>query len=96
MIQEAATRTYKAVICRRCSAAIPVPGIVIRMEEANQGQDSESGKGERVFSVRCRSCEAESQYRSSQIVEAEGEPKARRMSPKPWLGHGPLTRAAGA
>jgi hypothetical protein len=96
MVQEAATRTYKAVICRRCSAPIPVPAIVVRMEEAAEVQDVESGKSERVFSVRCRSCEAESQYRSSQIVEAEGEPKSRRMSPKPWLGHGPLTRAARA
>jgi RNase P subunit RPR2 len=82
------------VICRRCRAPIPVPAIVVRMEEA--AQDSESGKVERVFSVRCRVCEAESQYRSSQIVEAQGEPKARRLSASPWLGGRPLTRAAGA
>jgi RNase P subunit RPR2 len=96
MVQEAAIRTYKAVICRRCRAPIPVPGIVIRMEESAEVEDTPSGKSERVFSLRCRACEAEGQYRSSQIAEVEGEPKGRRMSPKAWLGQGPLTRAAGA
>jgi hypothetical protein len=96
MVQEAANRTYRGVTCRRCRAPIPAPGIVIRMEQTAPVQDTDSGKPERVFSLRCRSCETEGQYRSSQIADFEGEPKSRRMSPKPWLGHGPLTRAAGA
>ncbi len=95
MIQEAIKPHYSAVMCRHCREAIPVPAIVIRMENLS-AQDTQVEQGERVFTLRCRACEGESPYRSSQIVEVEGEPKGRRGSPRRIYRHGVLARAANA
>jgi hypothetical protein len=96
MIQEATTPQYSAVTCKYCREPIPVPGIVLRMESLPHPFDTEAGQSERVFNLRCRVCEGEHPYRSSQIVQVEGEPKGRRARPKSIYRHGPLARAAGA
>lgn len=96
MIQEAMRPQYSAVQCRHCSEPIPVPAIVIRMENLADAQDSEGPQPERVFSVRCRVCDCEHLYRSGQIVQVEGEPKSRRGSSGSIYRHGALSRAATA
>jgi hypothetical protein len=96
MIQEATKPHYSAVVCRHCREPIPVPAIVIRMENLASVQDAELGPAERVFTLRCRVCEGESPYRSSQIVDVQGEPKGRRGSARTIYRHGTLTRAANA
>jgi hypothetical protein len=95
MIQEATVPHYSAVICRHCNQPIPVPAIVIRMESLAT-PDLEQGQAERVFTLRCRVCEGESPYRSSQITEVEGYPRGRRGSSKTIYRHGALSRAATA
>jgi ribosomal protein L40E len=98
MIQQATKRSYSGVVCRHCRAPIPVPAIVIRIESASQSGDPEANRSERVFTLRCRACDAENPYRSSQIVEIEGEPKERRFSARPVDAEQsfPLTRTAHA
>ncbi|HTZ72324.1 MAG TPA: hypothetical protein VMB47_00255 [Candidatus Aquilonibacter sp.] len=95
MIQEATKPHYSAVMCRHCRQPIPVPAIVIRMESLASPQDAETMQPERVFTLRCRACEGENPYRSSQIVDVEGEPKG-RSSPRRIYRHGTLARAANA
>jgi hypothetical protein len=73
-------QSYRGVLCASCKQAIPVPAIVVNME-------AESGDAEhsvRVFNLRCRACEKEQPYRSTDIVEFEGTPRVRtraRLSP---------------
>lgn len=96
MIQEVKSRTYRAVVCKHCREPIPVPAIVIRIESLSQERQEAEGQSERVFTLRCRACVGEHPYRSSEIVEVEGEPKGRRISPQTIYRHGTLTRAANA
>jgi hypothetical protein len=66
-------QSYRGVLCVSCKQAIPVPAIVVNME-------AESGDGEqsvRVFNLRCRACEKEQPYRSTDIVDFEGSPRVR-------------------
>ncbi|HKQ86676.1 MAG TPA: hypothetical protein VJS43_07900 [Candidatus Acidoferrales bacterium] len=95
MIQEATSPQYRAVLCRHCREPIPVPAIVIRMETLSSAEEPGS-ESERVFTVRCRSCECEHPYRSSQIIQVEGQPKARRGPAGTIYRHGTLSRAASA
>ena len=96
MIQEAKSRNYRAVVCKHCREPIPVPAIVIRIESLSEPHDAAVGQSERVFTLRCRACVCEHPYRSSEIVEIEGEPKGRRISGHAIYRHGALTRAASA
>lgn len=96
MIQEATRPQYSAVHCRHCSEPIPVPAIVIRIESLASAPESEGPQPERVFTVRCRVCECEHPYRSGQIVQVEGEPRARRGAGRSIYRHGTLSRAATA
>jgi RNase P subunit RPR2 len=91
MNQQLEKRTYSAVLCRACRQPIPVPAIVIRLQEESRATD-DAQQHDRVFRVRCRSCEAEKPYWSSQIIQVDGEPKPRRMARFEL----PLTRAARA
>ena len=77
MVQEATTPQYSAVLCRHCRQPIPVPSIVTRMENLLNTSDS-AVESDRAFTLRCRSCECEHPYRSSQIVQVDGEPRGRR------------------
>lgn len=94
MIQ--ATKLYSAVNCRQCREPIPVPAIVLQMEPVPQAEASEHGRPQCVFTLRCRVCESENLYRSSEIVEIEGEPKRRRFAAKALDRQGPLSRTANA
>ena len=95
MIQEANSRTYQAVVCKHCREPIPVPVIVIRIESLSEPHAA-AGQSERVFTLRCRACVCEHPYRSSEIVEIEGEPKGRRIAASTIYRHGTLARAASA
>jgi len=96
MIQEA-TQSYRAVICQCCRQPIPLPAIVLHIESTLQQGDPESGidKSARAFSLRCRSCEKEMRYRTSDIVDVEGTPKP-RISRANGRKRENLTRAANA
>ena len=95
MIQETTRSQYSAVLCRHCRQPIPVPAIVLRMESLSRAEDP-SPEADRAFTLRCRSCECEHPYRSSQIVQVEGEPKGRRSLAQTIYRHGTLSRAASA
>ena len=78
MIQEA-IQSYRAVVCQCCRQPIPLPGIVLHIESTLE-QDAASfahEKNERAFTLRCRSCEREMSYRTTDIVNVEGRPKPR-------------------
>ena len=66
-------QSYRGVLCASCKQAIPVPAIVVSIE-------AESGDAEpsiRVFNLRCRACEKEHPYCSTDIVEFDGAPRVR-------------------
>lgn len=75
----ATKQLYRGVRCLSCRQPIPVPGILLRMELMRK--DEPPGPMDethtRVFSLRCRACEKEKLYRTSDIVEFEGEPRTR-------------------
>jgi len=99
MTSEIRTEEYRGVLCRRCSQPIPIPKIVVAMEDAAKQQESLSGQaqGGRVFTIRCRSCEGEYPYRSKDILSLEGTPKSRRLRENQLLREsGRLSRAANA
>lgn len=96
---EIKTEGYQGVHCRLCTQPIPIPKIVISMEETAKREEMLSGqaKGERVFTLRCRSCEGEYPYCSKDIVSVEGTPKSRRSRDSELLrSAGRLSRAANA
>lgn len=99
MNHEVKIEGYSGVPCRFCRQPIPVPAIVIGMENAAKHEETVSGQeqSERVFTLRCRSCEGEHPYRSQDIVSFEGTPKPRR-SREGRLQHssGRLSRSANA
>lgn len=70
---------YRGVICQCCRQPIPLPAIVLRMETSRKPDEPAVGldTGARVFALRCRSCEREMPYRSSEIVDVDGVPKPR-------------------
>ena len=96
MIQEA-IQSYRAVICQCCRQPIPLPGIVLHIESllANENSPFEE-KNERAFTLRCRSCEKEMPYRTTDIVDVEGTPKPRMSRAHGRKGQGNLSRAANA
>jgi hypothetical protein len=96
MNQQLEQRTYSAVLCRVCREPIPVPAIVIRLQEEAKAAGPDVPQHDQVFRLRCRSCEAEKPYRSSQMIEVDGEPKLRRATLRAGRGGAPFAKAAGA
>lgn len=96
MVEEA-IQSYRAVICLCCRQPIPLPGIVLHIENSLVQSEGEFGyeKNERAFTLRCRSCEREMAYRTSEIVDVEGTPKP-RLSRTHSRHAAALTRAANA
>jgi hypothetical protein len=86
-------QSYRGVLCTDCKEAIPVPTIVVNLE-------AESGDAEhsvRVFNLRCRACEKEQLYRTTEIIELDGTPRVRtRARPSPAATSRRLGRAAHA
>jgi len=100
MVQEPQTQHYSAVLCRSCRQPIPLPAIVVSMASRRQ-RDSESGFQDNsgcVFTLRCRTCDKETPYRVTDIVDFEGAPKPRLVRARRKPGHsgegGELARAA--
>jgi hypothetical protein len=69
--------SYRGVLCMSCRKPIPVPGILVSLDRVNETTDRQ----ERVFSLRCRCCNREKPYRTSEIVEFEGAPLLRASRP---------------
>jgi hypothetical protein len=69
-------QSYRGVLCASCKQPIPVPAIVINME----AEAHDDVRHVRVFNVRCRACEKELPYRSTDIVEYQGAPRTRHHS----------------
>jgi hypothetical protein len=66
-------QSYRGVLCVCCTQPIPVAAFVAIAEP----ESSEEHQRVRVFSVRCRVCEKERPYRSTDILEFEGTPRPR-------------------
>lgn len=79
MVAEIVKQSYRGVLCMSCRQPIPLPEIVIRMEVHSDAKVSEAASDQHghVFSLRCRACNREKPYRSSDIVELEGTPRPR-------------------
>jgi hypothetical protein len=94
---QADKESYRGVLCHYCRQPIPVPALLIRLQEAHaeraEGQEGHT----RVFNLRCRACEMEKLYCSTAIQTFDGAPRARHT--RGWRlgtmrGAGPLSRAA--
>lgn len=101
MMTEADKQSYFGVRCLSCRQPIPVPSILVsRISAADQENSFLSHEEhDRVFSLRCRSCEREKPYRASDVVEFEGEPVprvSRSRAHRDRSQHGRLSRSANA
>jgi hypothetical protein len=90
MIQEMTLQSYRGVLCRHCRQPIPLPAIVIKLETAAE-KDPE--KPVRAFHIRCRACENEHMYKSTDIADFEGTPRPRRSRGR--FAHAPSRRPGG-
>jgi hypothetical protein len=79
MTEDALRQSYRGVQCMLCRQPIPLPPIVITLVVLpHPGEDgSRTAPTERAFTLRCRACNRERPYRSVDIVEFEGTPRAR-------------------
>ena len=93
-------QNYRGVYCQCCRQPIPLPPIVMRIESSSNQNDSGLAREHvsRVFSLRCRSCDKEMPYRTSEIAEIEGTPKPRvsRVQGRGMRRTGEMARAANA
>lgn len=92
MVQEKQAHRYRGVLCNFCRQPIPLPEIVTRLQVITSG-DPSSGVGatnleivERSFHIRCRACEKESSYRTSDAIEVEGTPLLRNFRARAEAG----------
>ena len=69
-------QSYRGVLCASCKQPIPVPTILVIIERESQ----EDEQHVRVFNVRCRACEKEQLYRTTEILEFEGVPRTRQRA----------------
>lgn len=69
-------QSYRGVLCVSCKQPIPVPAIVVAMEAETNDEEQHV----RVFNLRCRACEKEQPYRSTDIVDFDGTPRMRRRA----------------
>jgi hypothetical protein len=100
MTEDVPRQFYRGVQCMSCRQPIPLPAIVIALVVLPQRGEDGSGTAptERAFTLRCRACNREKPYRSVDIVEFEGAPRARvsylRGPQRIRHQHGGLSRAA--
>jgi RNase P subunit RPR2 len=66
---------YKAIVCARCGAAIPVSPKIARLQEERR---EDTAATPRTFMARCRGCENEGVYTIDSIRSFEGEPTKRK------------------
>ena len=78
MAAVAKSAQFRGVLCRHCGKPVRVPGIVLRKDSESHAKhdsnDLQFHLVSRVFVVRCRSCERESIYSISQIVDCPPAP----------------------
>jgi hypothetical protein len=102
IIQDADKQQYRGVVCRSCRQPISLPAIVVNIHAAIQdnGADSDGGEFSRVFSLRCRSCQSERPYQTSEVVTFDGVPKVHlsrsRSKQRETTVSGDVARAANA
>ena len=79
MNQEAVLRSYRGVCCMSCRQPIPLPPFLIDVDARFRGLGGQypDEHSVRVFSLRCRACEREKPYRTSDILDFEGAPRTR-------------------
>jgi hypothetical protein len=103
MVLEKNQDHYRGVLCSFCRQPIPLPAIVNRWGAEAQGAAASEGAieaAERSFHIRCRCCEKEASYRSSDVVEVQGAPRLRNFRGRSGeragflRGHGDLAKAA--
>jgi len=101
MVLEKSQDRYRGVLCNFCRQPIPLPAIVNRWgAEAQVAGQGALEAAERSFHIRCRCCEKEASYRSSDVVEVQGEPRLRNFRGRAGersgflRGHGDLAKAA--
>lgn len=72
-------QSYRGVRCMSCRQPIPLPTILIELDSRLRGLRAEAADehSARVFSLRCRVCEREKPYRTSDIMDFEGAPRPR-------------------
>lgn len=67
------TQSFRGVLCRHCGKPVRIPDIVLRKDNEAHGKpqtdEAQFQLISRVFVLRCRSCERESIYSISQIVD---------------------------
>lgn len=69
--------SYRGVLCMSCRQPIPVPAILVNLDRTGETKERQ----ERVFSLRCRCCNREKPYRTSEIAEFDGTPLVRVSRP---------------
>lgn len=102
MVQEKKQDRYRGVLCSFCRQPIPLPSVATRLNGQTAGAltgESSFDGAERCYHIRCRVCEKEASYRSSEAIELEGAPRLRtfrwRSEPAEFLrGHRDLAKAA--
>jgi hypothetical protein len=82
MTQDVIAPSYRGVRCLSCRQPIPLPGIVLDIESSLMDHGSDLPHRDRVFSLRCRACEREKPYRTSDIIDFEGAPTPRLFRPR--------------
>jgi hypothetical protein len=101
MMTQAEKQSYLGVRCLSCRQPIPVPAILVGSISTVERENSllPHEEHDRVFSLRCRSCEREKPYRASDVVEFEGAPVARISRARAHRSSGrsgPISRSANA
>lgn len=79
MSQQAVQQSYRGVRCMSCRQPIPLPSFLIENDSRMRGLSNQPADehSTRVFSLRCRACEREKPYRTSDITDFDGEPRIR-------------------
>lgn len=98
MNQQLKKQGYAGVVCRCCRQPIPLPTIVVNM--ASETENDRLSPGEtprgRAFSLRCRACDKEMPYSTSEIVDFEGTPRPRVSPAQRKSDYRGFSRAANA
>lgn len=92
-------QSYRGVYCQCCRQPIPLPAIVIHIESERNGLNGQQQRGGGAFTFRCRACQKEMPYRTSEFVNIEGTPRPRfsnRRASKLLKQQDSLSRVANA
>ena len=76
MNQQAVQQSYRGVRCMSCRQPIPLPTFLIETDSRIRAEQADE-HSTRVFSLRCRACELEKPYNTTEIQDFEGQPRMR-------------------